>query len=531
MEPTGFTTEDLRQMRERGIPEEEALRQLILFISPPGAIQLNRPCTVGDGILALREAEAGRLIERFDEARLSGRAMRFVPASGAASRMFKALMPILNVPEGSRPAAVAALESSDDPEVREIYAFLQGLSKFAFYEDLRSAMSQNGHDLDLHLRDNRFDVVIEFLLSAKGLHYAGLPKALMKFHRYPEGGRTAFEEHLVEAAGVLQNRDGLCRLHFTVSPEHAEDFQSFARVAVPRCEKRFQCRYLIGFSVQDRSTDTLAVDLDNRPFRLADGRLLFRPGGHGALLQNLNDVKGDIVFVKNVDNVTADRLKPERCRWEKILGGLLVDLQEEAFQHLRRLRSGPANDPALRGAVSFAEERLSLVLPPGIKTGAAEDQRRFVMEKLDRPIRLCGVVRNTGEPGGGPFWVRGDAGDASLQIVEGAQVDPASPEQQEIFAKSTHFNPVNMVCGLRDAAGRPYDLTRHVDPQAVFISQKTQDGRPLKALERPGLWNGGMARWNTVFVEVPVGTFHPAKTVNDLLREGHQNETSSGRNS
>jgi len=375
--------------------------------------------------------------------------------------------------------------------------------------------------------------VLRYLLTddgGKGLGYAELPKGLLAFHRYPEGPRTPFEEHLVEAADVTQSEDGLCLLHFTVSPDHQDAFERLLDRARPVFEERLACRFEVTFSTQRTSTDTLAVDPGDLPFRQDDGSLLFRPGGHGALIDNLKELgrEGwDVILLKNIDNVVPDGRKPLVHLWKRLLGGCLLSVRERVFGHLDRLEAldglrGKKAEAAVREAEAFLESELCRPLPEGFAATALQARKSFLMDALDRPLRVCGVVRNQGEPGGGPFWVESPSGAVSLQIVEASQIDPRDPEQQAILESSTHFNPVDIACGLRDRHGRAYDLHRYIDPATVFISHKSHEGRPLKALERPGLWNGAMAGWNTVFVEVPDATFAPVKTVLDLLRPEHQ---------
>ncbi|MDZ7697016.1 MAG: DUF4301 family protein [Deltaproteobacteria bacterium] len=396
------------------------------------------------------------------------------------------------------------------------------VERFAFFGDLQSVLSKNGYLADDLLKKGRFREILSFLLEQEGLNYAHRPKGLLKFHKYPWGSRTAFEEHLVEAVSYIKDAAGNCFLHFTVSPEHMDGFKTLLERVRPDYEKRFDVHYHTGFSTQDRATDTLAVTLNNRPFRQADGRLLFRPGGHGALLGNLNHINADMIFIKNIDNVVPDHLKGETFKWKQVIGGYLLQLQREIFTYMESLSSGRETTAFLDDVSAFLEESLLYPVPPEMKTASASVRRADLMERLNRPIRVCGMVKNAGEPGGGPFWVKDKDGETSRQIVETAQIDPDSRSQQGILGASTHFNPVDLVCGMKDWQGIPFDLSRFTDPDAVFISQKSKEGKDLKALEHPGLWNGAMARWITLFVEVPGITFNPVKTVNDLLRKEHQ---------
>jgi hypothetical protein len=504
-----FTERDLRQLADLGISPEAAARQVEIFRHPPAPTHLLRPCRPGDGIRTLSDGEKPRLRALAEEGAAAGRISRFVPASGAATRMFKDLL---------------AFETTGKagPEVE---TFFENLERFAFAEALAAAMARE--DLDMrrllaHPEEAGRQEILSFLLTPAGLDYADLPKGLLLFHRAPGGPRTPFEEHLVEAARIERSAEGLCRLHFTVSPQHEAGFRELLAIAGPRLGERFDARFEVSFSHQEAVTDTLAVDLENRPFRQADGSLLLRPGGHGALLGNLaawGRAGGDLVLLKNIDNVVHDAGKPLVDEWKRLLVGLLVDLERRAHDLACRLEEG-ADPELLDEAERFLSDELSVAIP----FLPLDERARRLAERLDRPLRVSGVVPNTGEPGGGPFWVRSAAGEVSLQIVETSQIDPGSPEQQARLAASTHFNPVDLVCSLKDRHGRPRDLERYVDPDTVFLSEKSHEGRPLKALERPGLWNGAMAGWNTVFVEVPRATFAPVKTVLDLLRPEHQGE-------
>jgi hypothetical protein len=514
-----FSPRDLRQMSELGLHPKEAARHVELFRDPPPHTRVLRPCRPGDGIRALALADHAELLGHFDAAARRGRVAKLVPASGAATRMFKDLLSFLASPAGAEPPA-------------PVLTFLRNLPGFPFYEALALALEADGVSLEAALREGDWRPVLAALLEPPGLGYAECPKGLLPFHRYPEGARTPFEEHLVEAAAITRDDDGLCLLHFTVSAEHQEGFERLLDRVRPQLEERFDCRFEVSFSVQRHATDTLAVDPENRPFRLADGSLLFRPGGHGALLDNLDELGRDgwdIVLLKNIDNVVPDDRKPVVHLWRRLLGGCLLAVREQAFSHLDRLEAldgvkGERAERVLSEAAAFLEGELCRPLPAGFAQAGIRERQRFLMDALDRPLRVCGVVRNQGEPGGGPFWVESPTGGISPQIVETSQIDPADSGQLAVLRSSTHFNPVDISCGLRDRLGRPYDLHRFVDPATVFIAEKSHEGRPLKALERPGLWNGAMAGWNTVFVEVPDATFAPVKTVLDLLRPEHQPE-------
>jgi hypothetical protein len=493
-----FQESDIRQMAALGIAPEEAARQIELFRNPSPFTRLLRPCTVGDGIRQLFPSDHPDLLAAWEKAAFQGRIGKFVPASGAATRMFKALL-------------------EDSPaEIDKLFA---NLRRFAFFDDLAATVERQGASLD----DRR--AVLHAFLEEPGLGYAELPKGLLKFHRENGEARTAFEEHLVEAAAYTKDANGVCRLHFTVSPQHEEGFVRLLEEVRARYEKRFDCRFEVTFSRQSRATDTVAVDQENRPFRQDDGTLLFRPGGHGALLHNLQTLAGlgwDLALLKNIDNVVPDTRKAPTLLWKKILAGALVTIQDRIFRYLERLESGPVSLELLDEVDKFMADDLLRRAPREDALAGSEARRTMLIHLLDRPLRVCGVVRNQGEPGGGPFWVESPVGDISLQIVETSQIDPESSDQQKILRTSSHFNPVDLACALRNRHGQPYDLDRFVDPATVFIASKSHEGRPLKALERPGLWNGAMAGWNTVFIEVPDETFAPVKTVFDLLRDEHQ---------
>lgn len=490
-----FDDDDRAQLRERGIPEAEALRQLGLFRAPPAPRRLARPCTIGDGIERIGGDEEAGLIGDFEAAAARGRALKFVPASGAASRMFQSLLASHARGIDVSRSRIDHVAAGGDPEARDLSVFLDGIERFAFARALREVLAFRGYDLDHLAMAGSAAEILDALLDPRGMGYASLPKGLLAFHREGDREVTAFEEHLAEAAATVRDAGGICRLHFTVSPEHLDRFREHLAEARPRHEARGGVRFEVAFSTQRASTDTLAADLDGAPVRDERGRLVFRPSGHGALLENVAATGGDVVLIKNIDNVQPARAREATIRWKKILGGLLVRLQEQAARHLA--------DPGNPAAEAFAARWFG--------AGAAD---------LDRPIRVCGVVRNQGEPGGGPFWVE-ETGHSSKQIMESAEIDLADPAQAAMFRSGTHFNPVDLVCGLRDPGGRPHDLARYVDPQSSIVTRKSHEGRPILALERPGLWNGAMARWNTVFVEVPIETFTPVKTVLDLLRPEH----------
>ena len=497
-----LTATDLAQLESKGISEQQVQQQIKNFQQGFPYMKLQRAAPVGDGIIRLTSEQIEAYIKYYRDHLEGTSVVKFVPASGAASRMFKDFFGLLQAPDqGDQfPKAVEALDRVKD---------------FAFYDQLHSTMASQGIDLEQQLQNGDFEAVLDYILGEKGLNYGFLPKGLLAFHKYNGSYRVPMEEHLVEAAHYGKNTDGSSKLHFTVSPQHLSLFKKLEESVKGKYEQQFGVSYKISYSEQKPSTDTIAVDLDNEPFRNDDGTLLFRPGGHGALLENLNEIDGDLIFIKNIDNVVPDHLKEETYRYKAALGGLLLQVRREVFDLLKRVVAG--DDMAVSAAAAYLKDTLN-VQPP---VGRRIDQN-YLISKLNRPIRVCGMVINEGEPGGGPFWTLGSDGTTSLQIVETSQVDPDDDQQQGIVQKSTHFNPVDLVCSTRDYHGNKFNLLKYRDPNTGFISQKSKDGRELKALELPGLWNGSMADWNTIFVEVPAVTFNPVKTVNDLLRDEHQ---------
>ena len=512
-----FTKDDALQLEEHGVSETEARRQLELLRHPPEHPRLERANTVGDGIEAVPEERRQTLAGLAREAAAAGRVQAFVPASGAASRMFQDL--IVCRSEGGAVSRTWLDEAAANgkKEARALERFLENLGRFAFHDQLKAVAETADRTLAAMVKEGPLRPLLDALLETPGMGYAHLPKGLLSFHGAGDGVRTAFEEHLAEAAELMREKGGACRLHFTVSSEHREEFAAALAAARNRFEAALKVRYDVSFSEQHPSTDTLALDEEGRPFRGKDGRLLLRPAGHGALIENLNQIGGDLAFIKNIDNVAHPDWKEPTWLWTRVLIGRLVEVEREVFAWIDRLKND--GDRAVGEAVGFCEKAFFAHPPDGL--GPVE-RRAWVLERLDRPVRVCGMVPNTGEPGGGPFWVRGKHGACSIQIVESAQVDPESPEQQQLYRRGTHFNPAFLAVALRRHDGSPHDLERFVDPNAVIVTTKSQGGRKLLALERPGLWNGAMAWWNTLLVEVPLAAFNPVKTVNDLLRPEHQ---------
>ena len=506
-----FTGQDQDQMLAQGVSLSQIDQQIQHFIHGFPYLNVIKAATIGDGIVGVPDEQLTQYLRRFDEATHELDLVKFVPASGAATRMFKSLF--------------AALDGKSDKSTDEVFA---RLADFAFYDDLKAVMAENGTDLNAALTASDRTTVLRFLLTEVGLDYGSLPKGLLKFHRYADGPRTPVEEHLVEGAAYA-NSDGLVRIHFTVSPEHRERFESLIGHEKADYEAWLGVTFEVSFSEQKKSTDTISVDMNNETFRSADQSLLFRPAGHGALIENLNDIDADLVFIKNIDNVVPDEIRETTVTYKKVLAAVLLDAQQQVARLQTLLDGQPdAPDDLSDGYLSEADElmrRTLFTLPPdGLEHLSKADRLAYFRRKLDRPVRVCGMVPNVGEPGGGPFWARNRDGSVSLQVVESAQINLTNPAQKAIFDGATHFNPVDLVCGLKDHHGRKYDLPTFRDPQTGFITAKSKDGKDLKAQELPGLWNGAMADWNTIFVEVPLITFNPVKTVNDLLRKEHQPE-------
>jgi hypothetical protein len=521
---TDFTAGDREQLAARGVTIEEAERQLELLARPPAPVALVRPCTVGDGIVKIGEVEGRELLQCHADAAERGRVRLFVPASGAATRMFQDLVAVRANPALGTPAAVDDAARAGSGEAKAMRAFLAGIDRFAFFAELKHLAERGGTPLRVLVREGPLAPILDALLGEDGLGFAARPKGLIPFHDYADGPRVPLDEHLLESSQISADADLHCRLHLTVSSEHRAAFEARLAESEPRMRERLDVSFEATFSEQKPSSDTIAADPSGGPFRNGDGRLLFRPAGHGALLENLADLAADLVMVKNVDNVAHDRYKDATFRWSRVLVGLATQLERRAVGLVRRIEADESG--ALDEAAVFVRDSFHCVPPPPAVNGAAarpeHDRAAWLLDALSRPIRVCGMVPNTGEPGGGPMWVRGSDGAVTPQIVELSQVDMEDSAQRAVVASATHFNPVFMALALRDAHDRPHPLHRFVDPRAVMVAKKSAGGRELLALERPGLWNGAMAGWNTVFVEVPLSVFNPVKTVNDLLRREHQ---------
>ena len=510
-----FTERDLVQITERGSDPAEVALQVERFRKGFPFMQLQRAATRGDGIRTLTNKEVNDYDRSFEQITAGKILLKFVPASGAASRMFKELFGFM---ESNADGEEARQALRDNPKISYVANFFDHIQDFAFYADLRQACSESGMPIETAMEEGAFRSILRCLLTESGLNYGNLPKGLLRFHRYGDASRTPVGEHLVEGAQYARDSEGIVRIHFTVSPEHRERFVNFIERVQSKYEELFGVRFIIHFSEQKSHTDTVAVRPDNELFREKDGSLLFRPAGHGALIENLNDLEADLVFIKNIDNVVPDRLKRETVRYKRALACILLEVKEKIDRYLKKIeQKGNVNAKEVFGFIGTV---LGVEDLPRFADDA--EALAFAYRKLNRPLRVCGMVRNQGEPGGGPFYARNPDGTTSLQIVESSQIDMGNPQQVNIATRASHFNPVDLVCATRDYRGRKYDLKAFVDPDTGFISSKSKDGRELKALEVPGLWNGAMSDWNTIFVEVPIITFNPVKTVADLLREEHR---------
>jgi hypothetical protein len=505
-----ITTTDEITLKKKGISTSQINEQLNSFKKGFPFLKIHCAAEPGKGIVLVSEQEIPFLLKQWEEYLHSDAIiLKFVPASGAASRMFKDLFEFLE-------------NKTNEPSNSFETKFFNEIDKFAFYNDLNKVCIKNdGQTIDELILNKQYKQVIENLLLEKGLNYGSLPKGLLKFHSYPTEIRTPMQEHLVEGALYAATASGKVNIHFTVSKEHRLLFEEHFKDTVHLFEKKYNVNYNVSFSEQKPSTDTIAADENDEAFRDNDGELVFRPGGHGALIENLNDLDGDVIFIKNIDNVVPDSLKESTTTYKKIIAGILVNLQKQCFGYLKEMENDSLSKAKLSEIAQFCEIRLNNQHPDLLSLTDIELQK-YLFTKLNRPIRVCGMVKNVGEPGGGPFLTSNSDGTVSPQILESSQIDMSNPVEKAIMMNSTHFNPVDLVCGVKDYKGKKFNLLQHVDKNTGFISLKSKNGKELKALELPGLWNGAMSDWNTIFVEVPIDTFNPVKTVNDLLRPQHQ---------
>ncbi|MCX2681025.1 DUF4301 family protein [Galbibacter sp. EGI 63066] len=515
---TTLTKADKKQLKEKGITAKQLEEQIEVFKRGIPYVNLIAAATIGHGIHNFTKEEKDKYVKLFESKKDQMELLKFVPASGAATRMFKALFQFLNNynPDKETINAYVNREKADI-----IRTFFIGVEKFPFYEAVIKRFVEKHPDF-LNLPDHfQKYYFIKIMLSEDEFDYGSSPKGLLPFHKYKTHPATAFEEHLYEAA-LYDESNGLAKLHYTISKEHNTDFDDEVGKIQNLVEEKTGVSFSTSFSFQKSATDTVAVDMENEPFRLESGEILFRPGGHGALIENLNDQDADIIFIKNIDNVVVYKYKHEVALYKKILAGKLLKLQEKAFAYAKLLDEAVPDASRIEEMKTFLKEELNVHIKPDVDKYKEVYQIEFLREKLNAPIRICGMVKNEGEPGGGPFWIKDEDGNISLQIIESPQIDGNNKFQQDILKASTHFNPVDIVCGIKNYKGEKYNLLDYVDKRQAFITNKTKEGKELKALELPGLWNGGMAFWNTIFVEVPLTTFNPVKTVVDLLKPAHQ---------
>ncbi|NRA91167.1 MAG: DUF4301 family protein [Psychroserpens sp.] len=514
-----FSKKDIQQIERKGLTVKKVLQQIELFENGLPFSNLVSAVNINDGILKLDEEIIQRSLKAFDLKKNDLSILKFVPASGAATRMFKFLYTFLDDFELDNESINSYINRTNN---KDLSIFFIGLEKFPFYKLVCERLLSTYPDYETRSINERRFLFVKMMLDSDKFNYGNSPKGLLPFHKYKnENISTAFEEHLFESA-LYASADAATALHFTISEKFNHKFdEEFNRIE-RKVEDITNSTFDISFSYQKESTDTIAVTSKNKPFRDEDGNLFFRPSGHGALLENLNELDSDLIFIKNIDNVVTYKYKEEVAKYKKVLAGILLELQEKIFQYMEELESQEISEAKRIEIAEFLINKISVKISPEFEKYSSKYQTEYLIEKLNRPIRVCGMVKNEGEPGGGPFWVKDESGNISLQIVESAQINKKSKQQKDILKNATHFNPVDLVCGVKNYKGEKFDLKKFVDPKAAFITSKTKSGKEVKALELPGLWNGSMANWNTVFVEVPLLTFNPVKTVNDLLKAPHQ---------
>ena len=500
---------------------DQIIEQIKIFEKGIPYLKLIKPCVIGNGVKVIPETEQIDYIKLFNSALDEGRVIKFVPASGAATRMFKKQLTVL-VKHGKIDfKKIKELAANGDEDCLATLDYFENIHRFAFFNELKKIVEKSGKKIDDLLAKESVSEIIRFVSEDIGLNYSDLPKGCIFFHSYPEGSRTAFEEHLIEAMNYAAGKNKIVKVHFTISPEHEEEIKILFLGLFEKYSSQ-GWKFNVEFSFQSPSTDTVSVTLDNKPFRDENGKIVFRPGGHGALLKNLSDLKADIVSIKNIDNIVPDHLRNETYRHKKILGGYLISLQKKVFAFLEKLEKEKVDESLISETIKFLKEELEIDLSDKLKNKTLPEKEKYLFNFLNRPIRICGMVKKEDHPGGSPFWVEDENGELTKQIVETAQVDLSDQNQVRIFDKATHFNPVDLICGVKDYKGNHFNLEKFSNPDTGLITTKSKDGKELKALELPGLWNGGMYYWLTVFVEVPKITFNPVKEVNDLLKAEHQ---------
>lgn len=507
-----LSTKDLQQLAQKGISELQFRTQIENFEKGFPYANLVGAATIGDGIVHFTMEEATEYANLFDKKRDELSMVKFVPASGAASRMFKELIEVeQNYDQSEKKIGFARITKC-----------LNNVDKMALHTDLEQVLQREGLTTKALLKAKNYPAIARYILHPEGLDYQTKPKAMLSFHKYENEIRTAFEEHLVEGAAYAVMPDKIVRLHFTISPEHRELFEDKVKEVVVKYEQRFGVKYRIDFSEQMSQTDMIAIDKEGNIVRDADGSIMFRPGGHGALIENLNALEEDLIFIKNIDNVTTDALRPATYLYKKALAGYLLYIQDAVAKCLHHLESLSVNESTLSRIEGFAAKMLNIRFSMTYFGRSMRERVSYLAGKLNRPIRVCGMVKNAGEPGGGPYWVSNAQGIKSLQIIEASQIDFNNRFQVDMVKESSHFNPVDLICGVKNYKGNKFNLKNHIDKTTGFISRKKQNGVEMIIQELPGLWNGAMADWNTIFVEVPSETFTPVKTFEDLLRPEHQ---------
>lgn len=505
-----FSATDKNQIEEHGLTIAAIENQLADFRRGFQPTAITAAAITGNGIVSFIQQQQQSLVNLFDESAPEYLIARFIPASGAATRMFRDLF-----------SAVEAIKNGwDIPAPAE--NFLKNLKQFAFYDELKAAVKKKGQDLDKLLAKADWLPVLDSVLKKEGLNFVAKPKAFIPFHRYKDFARTALEEQIYEGLTHAVGNNNTLNIHFTISPEHEKEFKALTKAILSELKQKCDITVKVTHSFQMKSTDTIAVDMDNNPVRDRNNKLVFRPGGHGALLQNLNDIKSEMVFLKNIDNIVPDWHREDTIWFKKVLGGYLMQLVNDIHAFLIMLDDGNVEDEDLIGMISYAREKLHIEIPEWLEESESLEKIDFLFGVFNRPVRVCGMVKNEGEPGGGPFFVEDKNGNISLQIVESSQIDTTDAAQKKILHSSTHFNPVDIVCWKNDFNGQTFNLNDFCDPETGFIAKKSFEGKDIKAMELPGLWNGAMADWITTFVEVPLSTFNPVKEINDLLREKHQ---------
>ena len=513
----GFSSYDFVQIYKHGVSLQTIENHLAIFKKGIAKTILDRPATKEDGIVKLLDVDFEKFAKDFDKKKVNLKLKKFVPASGAASRMFKFLNEFLNEYAFENETVNAYINRKKE---KNLPIFLAGKEKFPFYETVKNALLAAFPDFNSWESDKKNYHFIKFLLSTDYFNFANKPKGILPFHKYESHIATPVEEHFSECA-FYASANSVSHLHFTVSQNHQHLFENIITEVKEKVEAISKTTLNVSYSYQDQATDTIAVNLDNTPFRGPNNELVFRPAGHGALINNLNALTADIIFIKNIDNVIQNHID-KITLYKKGLAGVLLDLQEHIFNYLNQIDNHLLNETNIKVIISFIREKLNMEIIEDFYKYTLENKIAFIKDKLNRPIRVCGMVKNEGEPGGGPFWVSDSKGNLSLQIVESSQIDTNNPDQVAILTKATHFNPVDLVCATKNYKGEKFDLIQFIDHKAGFIVAKNKNGKDLKAYELPGLWNGAMAKWITVFVEVPLLTFNPVKTVNDLLKSPHQ---------